>query len=56
MEVSRQLHALAVLTRGKNPPPLPSNHWIGGLVGPTASLAVTVPAELFRLLTYQVEV
>jgi len=36
MEVSGQLHALATLSRGKDP----GIHWIGGWVDPRAGLDV----------------
>jgi hypothetical protein len=37
MEVTGQLHALAALPTGKEPP---GTHWIGGWVGPRAVLDV----------------
>jgi len=39
MEVSSQLHALAALPPGEGAPGI---HWIGGWVGPRASLEAVV--------------
>jgi len=43
MEVSGQLHTLADLPLGKEPP---DTHWIGGWVGPRAGLDVMVKRKI----------
>jgi hypothetical protein len=47
MEVSGQLHAPAALPQGKEP----GTHWIGGCVGPRASLDTVVKGKIMNNTT-----